>query len=121
MTVTTAAVRGGAEVTMAVAHVRAVEVVEVIGGRMIAPMLREAAMIAVARVEVTVDAAVETAGAVKPGACTDEDAAVKPLWAVIPVWCAIVGGEVIVPVGAFWRGADVDADGNLGVCFWGWH
>ena len=118
--VATTAVGSGGEVAVAVAHVGGLEAMEVVRRCMVAAVLREAAVIAVAGIEVAIHGAVEVVGAMEPGAGSDEDAAIEPLRAVVAVRRAVVGGVVIVAVGAFGRGADIDADGNLGVGFWCW-
>src|SRR5580698_150889 len=74
-------------------------------------------VIAVLGMVAVVDMAAETFRAVKPGADADEDAAGKPLGAIVSVRSAVVGRSVIVTVGTFGRDSNVDAD--LSLCFGG--
>ena len=46
--------------------------------------------------------------AVVPGAGADEDAANEPVRAVVSVGSTVVGGIIVVAVGADWRGAVID-------------
>jgi hypothetical protein len=72
-------------------------------------------VVAVSRVERVVDTAMEVIGALKPRTGPDENAAVKPLLAVIPVGNAAVGGVVVVTIRTIRCDCDVHAD--LGFCF----
>jgi hypothetical protein len=69
------------------------------------------AVIAVLRMEVIVYVAAETFRTMKPRTRADEDAAGKPLGAVVAVGSAVVGSDVIVTVGTYRR--DSDLDGHL--------
>ena len=73
--------------------------------------LRRAALIAVLAVEGVIHMAVEVASAVIPGASSNEDAAMKPLGAVVAVGRAAVGAIAVITVGA--RRAYTNADGDL--------
>lgn len=73
------------------------------------------AVVSVVGMEMIIDVAVETLGAMKPGAGADEDATSKPLRAIIAVGSAIVGRNVIVAVGAHRRNSDIY--GNLSLRF----
>jgi hypothetical protein len=110
----------GAEVTMAVAGVGGVEALEVVSGSVIAAVAGEGAMVARAWIELAIHGTVEVMGTMEPRASAKEDAAVEPLGTIVAISSTVVGRIVIVAVGAFGRVADVDADGNLGVCLWGW-
>jgi hypothetical protein len=104
-------------VAMAVAHFVAVEVlhvVDVILGTCGFATGRVGAVISVLGMEVVVDVAVEVVGTVEPGTCADEGAAGEPLGTVVAVGSAVVGGDVIVAVGAYRGGPDVDSDLSLG-------
>lgn len=94
-----------ANVASSIAHLVSVEVIECL-----ISTVRMRTSVAVMRIEAVIDVALEIMRAVEPGACSDEHAAVKPLGAVIPVWCAIVRGEIVVAVWAtrFW--SDIDGD-----------
>jgi hypothetical protein len=74
-------------------------------------------VIAVFRMEAVIYVAVKTLSAMKPWAGANENAARKPLRAVVAVRSAVVGSDVIVTVGAYRRNANVDADGYLSLCF----
>ena len=95
--------------TVAVAHFVAFEVFDVVngsGGVLAAGGIW--AVVSVVRMEMIVDVAVKTLRAVEPGANADEDAAVKPLRAVVAVRSAVVGWDVIIAVRTYWRRPDVD-------------
>ncbi len=67
--------------------------------------LRESAFIALAVVIVVVNMAMKFI-AVIPRSGSDEDAAIKPLGAVVSVRRAAIGGSFVIAVGAGGRGAD---------------
>jgi hypothetical protein len=71
------------------------------------------ASISVIGVEVVIDVAVEVARAMEPRAGSDEDAAVEPLRAIVPIRGAAVGSGFVIAVGA--TGSDTDADVDLGL------
>jgi len=66
--------------------------------------------IAVMRIEAVINVAVEVAGAAEPRAGSDEHAAAEPLGPVIPVWRAVVRGEVVVAIRANRFCSDIDRD-----------
>jgi hypothetical protein len=70
--------------------------------------------VAVMWIEAVINLAVEVVGAVEPRAGSDEHAAVEPLGPVVPVWRAVVRGEVVVAIRASRLCSDVD--GDLGGC-----
>ena len=74
---------------------------------------RVRAVITVIGVESVIHMAVEPFGAVKPWAHADEDAARKPVRAVIAVGSAIVRRRVVIAVGADRGYADFDSDLSL--------
>jgi hypothetical protein len=102
-------------VSVAIAHLVPMEV---LGGAM-PPVMGSVAivgiftMVAVIRMVVIVDIAMEVFGAVKPGAGTDKDAIGKPLRAVITVGSATVRRHIVITVRT--SGRDTDADANLGL------
>jgi hypothetical protein len=62
--------------------------------------LRILAVVAIVRVKVIVDVSTEAGGTVEPWAGSDEDAARKPLRAVVAIRGAGIGRSLIVAVGA---------------------
>jgi hypothetical protein len=102
--------------SMAVADLVSVEVL----GRAVPPLsrpvavMRVFAMVAVFRMVVVVNIAMEVPGAVKPWSGTDKDAASKPLGAVVAVGSAVIRRDIVVTVGTN-RGYS-DADADLRVC-----
>jgi hypothetical protein len=72
------------------------------------------AVIAMLRMEAVVYVAVKIPGSMKPRASTNEDAARKPLWAVVAIRSAVVRWDVIITVGANRR--DSDANVHLSLC-----
>ena len=70
---------------------------------------REISVIAVMRVKAIIHMAAPAATTVEPRACPDEDAVREPLWTVIAIGSAIVGGVIIIAVGADGRRSNVDA------------
>jgi len=93
------------DVALSIARFVAMEVVEL-------PLaaLGQRSVIAVMRIVAVVDVAVKAGVAMEPWACSDEDAAGKPIGAVVAVGGAIIGGVVEVAVGADGRYSDVDSD-----------
>jgi hypothetical protein len=73
------------------------------------------AAVSVVGMEMIIDVAVKTLGAVKPGAYADEDASGEPLGAVVAVGSAVVGRDVVVAVGTDGCGPDFDSDLGLGL------
>jgi hypothetical protein len=67
------------------------------------------AAITVLGMEAVIYMAAEAFGAVKPRAHANEDAAAKPLRAVVAVGSAIIGRDVIVAIGTLRRDSDLDA------------
>ena len=111
---TTIAVAVAAFVSSAITFVRPMEVAEVIVGFAIVAVAGEAAPVAVTRIKAVIDAAVEAARTVEPRAGSVEAAAVEPIWTVVAVGRAVVGGVVKIAVGAGRGGAaDIDADRDL--------
>jgi len=102
-------VTGVAYVSLAIARFISLEVVETLRAA-----LGEWAVVTVARVKAVVDVAVEAVRSVEPRTSTKEDAANKPVGAVVAIGGAIVGSVVEVAVGAYRWHSNVDADGNLG-------
>src|ERR1035441_5124126 len=73
------------------------------------------AVIAVLRIEGIVYVALEVAGAMKPRSNADEYAAIEPFRAVVAVGNAVIGGVIVIAVGAIRGNADFDRD--LSLCF----
>jgi len=102
--------------TMAVVNLVSMEVL----GRAVPPLSRSVAVmwvftvVAVIRMVMVVNVAMEMLGTVKPWAGTDKDAASKPLGAVVAVGSAAIRRYIVVAVGTN-RGYP-DADADLGVC-----
>jgi hypothetical protein len=69
-------------------------------------------MVAVVGIEAIINVAIELVRPVKPRTRSEEDAVVEPLGPVVPVWGAVVGGDVVVAIRTtrFWS----DIDGDLG-------
>lgn len=70
--------------------------------------------IAVMWIKAVINVAIEIVGTVEPRARSDEYTAVEPFWTVIPIWGAVVWGDVVVAVRATRLGSDIDRD--LGGC-----
>ena len=77
------------------------------------PALRQRSNVTVMRIKAVVDMAEEAVRAVKPGACSNEHPASKPIRPVITVRSTVVWGIVEVAVRAHGSHADIYADGNL--------
>jgi hypothetical protein len=82
--------------------------VEVIKG--LVSTLRMGPPVAVMWIETVINVAVKVVGAVKPGADSDEHAAVEPLGPVVSVWRAGVRGGILVAIRASWFCSDIDRD-----------
>ena len=100
---------GGTNVALPVARFISLEVVE--GPR---ATLRQRTGVTMMRIIAVVDVAVKAAMAVEPGAGSDKHIAHEPIGPVVAIGSAVVGRIVEVPVGAYGRPANADADGNLG-------
>jgi len=95
-----------AYVALPVPRLVAVEVVELL---LTAPWQRS--VVAVTRVKAVVDVAVKAVMTMKPGACANKYATVKPIGPIVAVRGTVIRFIVEVPVGAYRR--HTDADGNL--------
>jgi hypothetical protein len=96
-------------VAVAVAHFVAFEVFDVVDGPdgvLAASGMR--AGVSVVGMEMIIDVAVKTLWTVEPGANADEDAAAKPLRAVVTIGSAVVGWDVVVAVGTYRCRSDFD-------------
>jgi hypothetical protein len=93
--------------------------VEVLGGT-VPPVLRPVAVmrvfavVAVIRMVVVVDIALEMLWAVKPWAGADKNAASKPLGTVVAVGSAAIRRGIVVTVGT--NRGHTDSDADLGLC-----
>ena len=94
---------------------KVLHVIDVMLGLWVIAAIGIRTVVAVVGVVVIVDVAVEVFRAVVPGACTDEDAAAKPLWTIVTVGSTAIGSGVVVAVRTARRDTNCDAD--LGVCF----
>jgi hypothetical protein len=74
--------------------------------------LRMWTTVAVMWIEAVINVTAEVVRAVKPRAGSDEHAAVEPLGPVVPIWGAVVWGDVIVAIRASRLRSDID--GHLG-------
>jgi len=70
--------------------------VEVING--LVSTFRMWTSVAVMRIETVINLALEFVGAVEPRAGSDEYAAAAPLGPVVPVWDAVVWGDIVVAI-----------------------
>jgi hypothetical protein len=75
------------------------------------------APVTVVRMEGIVHVTVESAGPMKPRTSADEDAASKPLRAVVANWSTVIRRNVVVAIGTLWCNSNVNA--HLSVCSWG--
>ena len=96
-------------VVASITHLVSVEVIE---GPL--PTLGMWTNVAVTWIEAVINVAAEVVVAVEPRAGSDEQAAVKPVGTVVPIWGAVVWGEVVVAIRANRRWSDID--GDLGGC-----
>jgi hypothetical protein len=67
------------------------------------------AVIAVLRMETVIYVAMEVGWAVKPWARPNEDTSYKPFRAIVSIGGAVVGRDIVVPVGTHRRNSDLDA------------
>jgi hypothetical protein len=67
-------------------------------------------MVPMMRIEAIVNVAIELVWPVKPGTGSEEHAAVEPLGSVVPVWGAVVGGDIVVAVRTSRLWSDIDGD-----------
>ena len=99
-----------AVVVVVAAPLISVKVSAIIGAEMTTiSATRERTAIAVAWIEAIIDPAVEASWAAVPGACSEENAIVKPLLAIIAIRSAVVGGVIEIAVGTNRRWTDIDA------------
>src|SRR3954452_1619600 len=99
-------------VAVAVAHLVSVEVFGSTVPAFVRPVasMGELTTVAMIRMVVVVDIAVEVLRAMKPGAGADEDTTAKPLGAVVTVGSAMIGRDIVVAVGTRGSNTDVDVD-----------
>jgi hypothetical protein len=107
--VTSARVASAECVAVSITHLVSVEVIE-----RLFSTLRMWTNVAVMWIEAVINVAAEIVGAVEPRAGSDEHAAVEPLGPVVPIWGAVVWGEVVKAIRAdrLWP----NIDGDLGGC-----
>ncbi len=105
-------------VTVAIAHLVAAEVLDVLWLMMrveVLAVLRILAVPPIMVIVVVIDVAPEMGGAVEPRSCADEDAARKPLRPVVAIWRAFIRRIVEIAVRADRRGSNLYCD--LCLCF----
>jgi hypothetical protein len=73
------------------------------------------AVISMLGMKVIIHVTIEVIRAMKPGTCSNKDTATKPFGTVVSIRSAVVRRHLVVPIGAYWSGADIDAD--LSLCF----
>jgi hypothetical protein len=93
--------------------------VEVLGGTVPCvtwpvAIMGEFAAVAVVRMIVVVNIAVEVLRTVKPWAGPDKDAVSEPLGAVVPIGSALIWRDIVVTVGT--NRGNTDADADLSLC-----
>ena len=94
-----------ANVSASITHLVSAEVIEgLISTR------RTWTNVAMMWIEAVINVAAEVVGAVEPRAGSDKHAAVEPLGPVVPIWGAVVGGEVVKAIRANWLCPDIDGD-----------
>lgn len=106
-----------AVIVVATARFVAVKLVVTVG--MKAAMLATmgiGAMISMMRIVAAVDVAVPAARSVEPWACSYKDSARKPLRAIVAIRGTVVRRVVVIAVGAYRRGSNINAHGHLGFC-----
>jgi hypothetical protein len=102
-------VASAASVAASITHLVSVEVIEGL-----LSTVRVWTNVAMMWIEAIINVSVEVVGAVEPRAGPDEHAAGEPLGPVVPIWGAVVWGEVVEAIRAnrLWS----DIDGDLGRC-----
>jgi hypothetical protein len=98
-----------AKVAASITHLVSVEVIEGLFST-----LRMWANIAVMWIEAVINVALELVRAVEPRPGSEEHTAVEPLGTVVPVWGAVVWGDVVVAIRASWLCSDIK--GHLSGC-----
>jgi hypothetical protein len=80
--------------------------------------MRKFAMVPVVRIIAVIYISVPAVGAMEPWACSEEDAIRKPVWTVIAIGSAIVGGVIEVSIGTDGGRSHVHAEAkrHLGIC-----
>lgn len=96
-------------VALTVPGLVAVEVVE-----LFLAALRHRSAVTVVGIVAVINVAEEAVRAVEPGTGSEENSIGKPVWAVVAIGGAVIGGVVEVAVGAYRSWSDVNADGDLG-------
>ena len=94
---------------MSVTHSVSMEIVEVVMLPVFSVM-RIRTVIAVAWIVMVVYISMKVTGTMEPSACTDEDAVVEPLRAVIAIRRATVGSIIVIAVGADRRAPELNRD-----------
>ena len=100
-----AGVAASAHVAAPITHLVSVEVIEGL-----VSTVRMWTNVAVMRIETVINVALEVVSTMEPRAGSDEHAAVEPLGPVVPVWRAVVWGEIVVAIRAIRFCSDIDGD-----------
>jgi hypothetical protein len=77
-----------------------------------------AAIITTTRIKVIIHMTIEVSRTMKPGANTNEPAAMKPFRAVVAIGRASIGCGVIVTVRTSWLDSNSNAKADLRMCLW---
>ncbi len=102
------------ELTLCAVEIVSVEVLKVIVRLTVSAMIGVPAVIPIPGIEVMIYGAIVAGAAAIPGACTDKEAAVEPLRAVVAIGRAVIGRKAIVAIRANRSGAtDVYTERNL--------
>jgi hypothetical protein len=97
---------GVAYMTLSIASLVAVKVVE-----LLLSTTWQRSTVSVVRIKAVVNVAIKAAWTVKPGTCSEEYPADKPIGAVVSIGSAVIRLVVEVPIGA--HGSHSDIDSNL--------
>jgi uncharacterized membrane protein len=96
---------GVAGVALSIASLVAVKVVE-----LLLSTAWQRSTVSVMGVKAVVNVAIKAAWTVKPGTCSEEYSADKPIGAVVSIWSAVVRFVVEVPIGAHRSYSDIDSN-----------
>jgi hypothetical protein len=97
---------GVACMALSIAGLVAVKVVE-----LLLPAARQRSTVSVVRIKAVVNVAIKAAWTVKPGTCSEEYPADKPIGAVVSIGSTVIRLVVEVPIWA--HGSHSDIDSNL--------
>ena len=100
-----AGVAASTHVAAPITHLVSVEMIEGL-----VSTVRMWTRVAVMRIETVINVALEVVITMEPRAGSDEHAAVEPLGPVVPVWGAVVWGEIVIAIRAIRFCSDIDGD-----------